>query len=138
MYALGSVALSRDASGAPWAAEGTGDVWAVDTLASNGVTGIRGLLRQARKVEPPRLHPLLPAQYWRNVRLDRPHSSPHLPLPLLPPLLDTLCFLDSSKSPRISLQILGTRTHVIVFQHLARSLLPLASTTTMHHDIERK
>ncbi|KAJ7892272.1 hypothetical protein B0H14DRAFT_3688425 [Mycena olivaceomarginata] len=120
------------------------------------------LLLRARKVEHPRLHPMLLAQYWRNARLDRPHPSPHLP----PPLLDTLCFLDS-KSPRtygadlsqiviiilctrqynlavlqtstdLSHRILGTRAHVIVFWHLTRSLLPLASTTTTHHDIELK
>ncbi|KAJ7304731.1 hypothetical protein DFH08DRAFT_1089157 [Mycena albidolilacea] len=37
-----------------------------------------------------------------------------------------------------SLCFLSTRAHIIVFQDLARSLLPLASTTTTHHDIELK
>ncbi|KAJ7745399.1 hypothetical protein B0H14DRAFT_3514540 [Mycena olivaceomarginata] len=64
---------------------------------------------------------------------------------------------DSSKSPRSlslffllvriilpsfnihgSLCILGTCAHIIVFQDLARSLLPLTSTTTTHHDIKLK
>ncbi|KAJ7802487.1 hypothetical protein B0H14DRAFT_3884546 [Mycena olivaceomarginata] len=37
-----------------------------------------------------------------------------------------------------SLCILGTRARIIVFQHFARSLLPLASTTTTHRDIKLK
>ncbi|KAJ7846239.1 hypothetical protein B0H14DRAFT_3454563 [Mycena olivaceomarginata] len=41
-------------------------------------------------------------------------------------------------STDLSRRILGTRAHVIVFRHLTRSLLPLASTTTTHRDIELK
>ncbi|KAJ7859198.1 hypothetical protein B0H14DRAFT_3864190 [Mycena olivaceomarginata] len=95
---------------------------------------IRGRLRRARKVEHPRLHPMLPPRYWRNTRLDRPHPSPHLPPLLLPPLLEIL----PSFNIHGSLYILGTRARIIVFQHFARSLLPLASTTTTHRDIKLK
>ncbi|KAJ7787027.1 hypothetical protein B0H14DRAFT_3506027 [Mycena olivaceomarginata] len=49
-----------------------------------------------------------------------------------------VCIILPSFNIHGSLCILGTRARIIVFQHFARSLLPLASTTTTHRDIKLK
>ncbi|KAJ7822296.1 hypothetical protein B0H14DRAFT_2829037 [Mycena olivaceomarginata] len=99
-------------------------------------------------VFPPLLPPLLDTVYYSFIRIHLANeltvmtSSQTISATLLPRLIEVSAILVIILCTRpynlAVLQHPRTRAHIIVFQDLARSLLPLASTTTTHHDIKLK